>query len=94
VRDLFRFYRGETLMKTNDRIPQQGRPRRRVGLAVETMEDRLVLSPTLPLPPPHVESIQLAYPAHPTGVPVVRAFPANPVGGYVAIAYPPHPAGG
>jgi hypothetical protein len=68
-------------METTDRIPQKVRPRRRVWLAVESIEDRLLLSPTLPLPPPHVEIIQLAYPNGPIGGHVVSAYPGNPTGG-------------
>ena len=55
---------------------QTARPRRPIRLDVETMEHRLVLSPTLPLPPPH--AVIVAEPPEPCIHQVVRYTPPDP----------------
>jgi hypothetical protein len=70
-------------------LGRSARRRRLACLFVEAMESRLVLSPTLPLPPPHGSSMVAYFPTGPiflTG-PCTREvwnnFPSGPCNGQV-----------
>ena len=67
---------------------QTARPRRPVRLAVETMEHRLVLSPTLPLPPPHAAIVVAEFPTGPVRSQVVSYYPIGPVRSQVVSYFP------
>jgi hypothetical protein len=59
------------LLNPFGRLGPTVRPRRLACLAIEVMEGRLALSPTLPLPPPHVPSVVANFPSGP-------CFPSDP----------------
>lgn len=61
------------------RFRRAARPRRSAGLALESIEQRLAPSPTLPLPPPHVPtSVALFQPPDPCAAQATHLEPPNP----------------
>jgi hypothetical protein len=82
------------------RSRRPARPRRRAGfgLALETMEHRLVLSLALPLPPPGASAVVAEYhppiPVAPVTSVGVRLFPPTPLAPVTSVGpalYPPDP---
>jgi hypothetical protein len=65
-------------------LGRTARRRRIACLAVEAMESRLVLSPTLPLPPPHATSFVANLPNGP-------CLPSGPCASQVSTIYPSGP---
>jgi hypothetical protein len=88
------------LIQLAPRIQRSARRKRRACLAVESMENRLALSPTVPLPPPHVASVLANIPSgpcYPSGSLMSHgpsAFPTGPCTGQGPSAIPTGPCTG
>src|SRR5262249_33614649 len=75
----------------NPRVAPGGTPARYAGLAIEALEKHLALSPTLPLPPPHVPSPALDFLPSPPPTPAPAMGALARAGSVVTIMEPPDP---